>query len=307
MDKKLELLLRAICAYEINGEANFNLKCLDFFGHENTVRRNIQKLEELEDNGLPLILKTNLNGMYSRYKINKVLDCPEFIYESKFELTYKCILLALYNNINNIPENITPTSISKITGISYNTIKKYWKDDILNDLNNYSRPIKLNLSGELENSEYGLKYIGQRKSEYKCQFCGEENPKMFDDGNHSTCKKCKYERRKNRTNSDMAQKLYDNSKRSYRTRANIEKYDLTKDYIQELLEEQNYKCYYTKVDLKVGTKLTNPTIDRIDSSKGYIQGNVVICTEICNIMKNDLSTEEFKSQINLLYNNISNF
>ena len=128
MDKKLELLLRALCAYEIDGESNFSLKCLGWFGHENTVRRNIQKLEAITEDGKPLILKTNLNGMYSRYKINKVLDCPEFIYEDKFELTYKCILLGLYNNLDNIPENITPTSVSKTTGVAYNTVKKYWND-----------------------------------------------------------------------------------------------------------------------------------------------------------------------------------
>lgn len=306
MDKKLELLLRALCAYEINGEANFSLKCLEWFGHENTVRRNIQKLETITEDSVPVILKTNLNGMYSRYKINKVLDCPEFIYENRFELTYKCILLGLYNNRNNIPENITPTGISKITGISYNTIKKYWNDHILKDLNRYSHPIKLSLSGELEQSEFGLKYVGQRKEEYKCQYCGETNLDKFFAHNHSTCKKCLQERRKDNTNKDIAKKLYENS-RSYRDRINIEEYNLTLEYIQELLEEQNYKCYYTQVPLTIGSKLTNPTIDRIDSSKGYIQGNVVICTEIANTMKNDLTIEEFKTQINLLYSNKDNF
>ena len=307
MDKKLELLLRALCAYEIDGEANFSLKCLDWFGHENTVRRNIQKLENIYEDGTPIILKTNLNGMYSRYKVNKVLDCPEFIYEDKFELTYKCILLGLYDNLDQIPENITPTSVSKITGVAYNTVKKYWNDHILEDLNRYSSPIKLNLSGDLEKSEFGLKYVGQRKEEYKCQFCGETNPDMFLTHNHSTCKKCIQTRRKDNTNKDLAKKLLENSKRSYRDRSNIEGYNLTLEYIQELLEKQDYKCYYTKTSLKIGSKLTNPTLDRIDSSKGYLQGNVVICTEIANTMKNDLSIEEFKNQIDLLYSNKNNF
>lgn len=307
MDKKLELLLRALCAYEIDGEANFSLKCFAWFGHENTVRRNIQKLESIYEDGTPIILKTNLNGMYSRYRISKVLDCPEFIYEDKFELTYKCILLGLYNNLDQIPENITPTSVSKITGVAYNTVKKYWNDHILEDLNRYSSPIKLNLSGDLEQSEFGLKYVGRRKEEYKCQFCGETNPDMFSTHNHSTCKKCIQTRRKDNTNKDMAKKLLENSQRSYRDRTNIEGYNLTLEYIQELLEKQDYKCYYTKTSLKIGSKLTNPTLDRVDSSKGYLQGNVVICTEIANTMKNDLSMEEFKNQIDLLYSNKNNF
>lgn len=307
MDKKLELLLRAICAYEIDGESNFSLKCFGWFGHENTIRRNIQKLEELSENGIPIILKTNLNGTYSRYKVNKILDCPEFIFLDEFELTYKCILLGLYNNYDKIPEIITPTSISKITGVAYNTVKKYWNDHILEDLDKYSSLIKLSLSGELDNSEFGLKYVGQRKDNYRCQICGETNPDMFYANNHSTCKKCAYERRKNNTNKDMAKKLFENSKRSYRSRPNIEGYDLTPEYIQELLEKQEYKCYYTKIQLEIGSKLTNPTLDRIDSSKGYLQGNVVICTEVINSMKNDLTIEEFKSQLDLLCANKNNF
>lgn len=307
MDKKLELLLRALCAYEINGESNFSLGCLNWFGHENTVRRNIQKLEGISEDGLPIIIKTNLNGMYSRYRINKVLDCPEFIYEDKFELTYKCILLGLYNNLDKISDSITPTSVSKITGIAYNTVKKYWNDHILEDLSKYSSPIKLNLSGELERSEFGLKYVGQRKEEYICQFCGETNPDMFFTHNHSTCKKCIQTRRKDNTNKDIAKKLFENSRRSFRDRINIEEYDLTLEYIQGLLEQQDNRCYYTKTPLEIGSKLTNPTIDRLDSSRGYIQGNVVVCTEIANTMKNNLTVEEFKNQIELLYSNRNNF
>jgi len=34
-------------------------------------------------------------------------------------------------------------------------------------------------------------------------------------------------------------------------------------------------------------------IDRIDSKKGYIKGNVVSCCKICNYMKQQLSQEEF--------------
>lgn len=70
------------------------------------------------------------------------------------------------------------------------------------------------------------------------------------------------------------------------------------------MENQNYKCAYTGIELKIGNKLTNPTIDRIDSSKGYIKGNIVICTEFANTAKNDLTLDEFKNQINLLYNTL---
>lgn len=307
MDKKLELLLRAICAYEVNGEANFALRNLDFFGSENTIRRNIEKIEQLTtEDGKPYIIQINMNGCYSKFKINKVLECPEFIYDKSFPVTYKIILLSLYD-LETLPEKLTISGTSKLIGISYNTVKKYFKDTIKEDLLNNSSPIKLDLGGKLENSKYGLKYIGSRKDTYKCQYCGEDNPDMFYSHLHSTCKKCLAQRNKDSLSTDMARKLLNNSKRSYSTRQNIEGYNLTREYIQELLERQEYKCYYTGVSLKIGNKLTNPTIDRIDSSKGYIIGNVVICTEIANIMKNDLSIPEMKHQIELWHNNINNY
>lgn len=307
MDKKLELLLRAICAYEVNGEANFALRNLDFFGSENTIRRNIEKIEQLvTEDGKPYILQINMNGYYSKFKINKILECPEFIYDKSFPVTYKIILLSLYD-LETLPEILTVSGTSKLIGMSYNTVKKYFKDNIKEDLLNNSSPIKLDLEGNLENSEYGLKYVGTRKDTYKCQYCGEDNPDMFYSYLHSTCKKCLWQRNKSSLSTDMVRKLLNNSRRSYSTRQNIAGYNLTKEYIQELLERQEYKCYYTGVPLKIGNKLTNPTIDRIDSSKGYIIGNVVICTEIANIMKNDLSISEMKHQIELWYNNINNY
>lgn len=121
---------------------------------------------------------------------------------------------------------------------------------------------------------------------------------------HILCKKCKEHRRKLKLFQDIASKLYYNSTKSFNSRTNIQEYNLTKEYIQEILENQNYKCAYTGVELKIGNKLTNPTIDRIDSSKGYIKGNIVICTEFANSAKNDLTLDEFKNQIKLLYNTL---
>ena len=305
MDKKLELLLRAICAYEVNGEANFSMKCLDFFGSENTIRRNIERLENLlTEDGKPTLIKTNINGLYSRYKLNNVLSCPEFIYKD-FPVQYKIILLSLYDK--ELPEKLTISNTSKLTGINYNTIKKYFKESLKEDLLNNSSEIKKSLDGAIENTEFGLMYVGARKEKFKCKYCNTTDIHRFYAYNHSTCIKCLNAKRAENLKTDIARKLYNNSQHSYNTRKNITGYNLTVEYIQELLDNQNYKCYYTNTDLKIGSKLTNPTLDRIDSNKGCIKGNVVICTEMANIMKNDLTTEEFKEQIKLLYNNMNNF
>lgn len=41
-------------------------------------------------------------------------------------------------------------------------------------------------------------------------------------------------------------------------------------------------------------------LDRIDSSQGYVLGNVVPCCKYCNIMKSDLTHDEFFERINQL-------
>lgn len=43
-------------------------------------------------------------------------------------------------------------------------------------------------------------------------------------------------------------------------------------------------------------------LDRVDSSKGYIETNVVSCCDICNRAKNDQTTEEFYWWILRVYN-----
>lgn len=68
--------------------------------------------------------------------------------------------------------------------------------------------------------------------------------------------------------------------------------------IVEQLNRQNNLDYYTKQKIDI----EDMSLDRLDSSKGYIPGNIVITHKIINIMKNDLSINEFKTYITNLYN-----
>lgn len=75
------------------------------------------------------------------------------------------------------------------------------------------------------------------------------------------------------------------------------KFDLTFRTLKRLLSQE--KCFYT------GRKFTDSgkfqrTIDRVDASKGYIEGNVVACCQDMNNKKKDLTIAE----INLLYRKI---
>lgn len=73
-------------------------------------------------------------------------------------------------------------------------------------------------------------------------------------------------------------------------------------YLEEILNKQENKYYYTHLPFK-SDEFNSPSVDRIDSSKGYIKGNVV--TEI-NIMKNDLDLESFKKEVCNIYENLDN-
>lgn len=76
---------------------------------------------------------------------------------------------------------------------------------------------------------------------------------------------------------------------------------ITPEYLERLFVEQGGKCALTGVELKFSStsssarqRDTTASPDRIDSSKGYIPGNVRWVHKRINMMKNDMSDEEFK-------------
>lgn len=87
-------------------------------------------------------------------------------------------------------------------------------------------------------------------------------------------------------------------------------HNITVDYLKELFISQNGLCYYTGkpmlVDLRdVDSNNNSVSLDRIDSSQGYIKGNVVLCRWIVNRIKNDVSLKdllEIVSDINTKFN-----
>ncbi len=74
-------------------------------------------------------------------------------------------------------------------------------------------------------------------------------------------------------------------------------FDLSFESVKKLLAYQT--CYYTGKNFE-DDGLFARSFDRIDSAKGYVEGNVVACTVDINGKKSNLSLEE----IECLYNKL---
>lgn len=78
------------------------------------------------------------------------------------------------------------------------------------------------------------------------------------------------------------------------------KVDVSREYVKSLIVKRCSYCgdegsNYMKT--KEGVFKFNG-VDRVDSTKGYEEGNCVTCCKTCNIMKSTLSVEEFYNHIN---------
>lgn len=71
-----------------------------------------------------------------------------------------------------------------------------------------------------------------------------------------------------------------------------------KELLREQWETQKGLCYYTGLPMTLSNEYhIDPnvmTVDRIDPSKGYIQGNLALCCSLANRMKQDMSIEKLK-------------
>jgi hypothetical protein len=156
--------------------------------------------------------------------------------------------------------------------------------------------------------------------EKKCS-CGEVNPDNFYKEQRSKCKKCVLAGAKNKYSN-----LSESDKNSYikkqgkwqddnfirfrllqaKSRAKSKNLpcEITADYLQSLLDYQENKCFYSGMEMKLSRAgAYTASIDRVDSTKGYVKGNIVFVISAVNTMKNDLPEKEFLSIIESIYKN----
>lgn len=83
-------------------------------------------------------------------------------------------------------------------------------------------------------------------------------------------------------------------------------FELTYEEFSKVIVEPCYYCGSELSNLKItknckeGFKYNG--IDRIDSSVGYREDNVVACCSMCNTAKSNLSQQEFLQWVNKIYN-----
>ena len=72
-------------------------------------------------------------------------------------------------------------------------------------------------------------------------------------------------------------------------------WSITLDYAWNIINKQSWKCALTGVDFEVGGKANpnQPSMDRIDPTKGYEPGNIMFVTLQMNRIKLNLQLDEF--------------
>lgn len=76
------------------------------------------------------------------------------------------------------------------------------------------------------------------------------------------------------------------------------------EYLAELLIEQDFRCALSGQPISAMEVNNNASLDRIDSSIGYVIGNVQWVTSKVNMMKQNYTQEEFISTCIDIANNI---
>lgn len=106
-------------------------------------------------------------------------------------------------------------------------------------------------------------------------------------GKHTSCNKCNWW-------GDIPYCIWT----MYKKNPKNYEFTISEEYVKNKFNEQNGKCALSGVELYFATtkrskSQTTASLDRIDSSKGYIEGNVQWVHKAVNFMKRQLSDDEF--------------
>ena len=95
--------------------------------------------------------------------------------------------------------------------------------------------------------------------------------------------------------------------KKYQTNAVLRdiEWNITFEYLADLLIEQDFKCALTGWDIEaMKVQVNTASLDRIDSLKGYIEGNVQWVHKMVNMSKQSYTQEEFIEMCNAVTNKV---
>lgn len=195
-----------------------------------------------------------------------------------------------------------------------------------------------NNKSKLANGEYKVYtvyrckiYVNKQQKEYTCKNKGTilEKKKIYYEENKDICrKKNTIYRKENKEKIQDVKKVHYNANK-IQIREKQKKYlktirgfmiciinrcskidkkknrkcDLSVEYLEELFEKQDYKCYFCSnvLDVECGdAKLSQASLDRIDNDLGHVEGNVNWTCLFCNNAKNKMSEDMYKLFLNTL-------
>jgi len=250
--------------------------------HQNT----LNEIERLKKNG------------YSIRKISEELQIPRG--SVSHILTHRLRLhinpnfewnTSLENQLKKLLKNgRTYKEIANLFDTTYATISRK-----ANQLN-LARPNVL-----YKKEQINLKINGKRK----CRLCHKILPhttEHFYSLKISYCKDCENKRKTAIYRNVSLEQRLNRSIRSIQSKS-LKRgipFNLTYEHLLSLYQKQQGLCFYSKNEMllsqsKPGDRHNLLSVDRIEPSKGYVQGNVVLCTWLLNAMKLDSSLNDFVS------------
>jgi len=147
-------------------------------------------------------------------------------------------------------------------------------------------------------------YKGKDGRWYKpCPSCGAEqsylrrNYAVMSHKEGKECKSCSNKKPENNAHKGWIKGVLRSSfVYKYEAQADIRglDWDVTFEYLADVLIEQDFKCSLTGWDIDaMEVNKNTASLDRIDSSKGYVEGNVQWVHKMVNMCKQQYSQEEF--------------
>ena len=188
----------------------------------------------------------------------------------------------------------------------------------------------------MENAEEIKKYKLNRKlTTFTCAVCGKEATKPTSEFNRNaklgrknccsrscsirnSSKTRTYEYSNSEKNKEHLKSISNNQRDEFtpfrysfrNAKKRFKDFSITLEYLKEVWEKQNGICPYTGLKLKLPENsdtakddVTRASLDRIDSSKGYIEGNVQFISTPINYMKSTMSDSELKDFFKLIFSN----